>query len=413
MAAINLDPSVNEKKTKLPFTGMLNGLRGFFALCVFCIHMENGRYLCNYSGLKMQAVVLCFFVISSFLLTFSCLSWQPSMTRWRFRLDRNFFSFWGGYFIRRFSKIYPLFMLIVSIACLNRTASESFFQLVKFWDHALFLRGLSIFWTITIEWDFYLILPLIIIPYRWAEELDVKKGNFRRRGVVLLSFWSISLYITFFQSIQSYRYLYYHILPYFPIFWIGSFGAIVYREALRRNLIQNVNMEDDVIRKFGRISLNLSFFANLFCWTSLAALFFTQPYFLVKFGFELGTGHPDILYRNYVGTKSAYICTAVVISMISFVRRRSFNTFFEWSFFVFLGKISYPFYLVHLICIHSISKYTALQGFDGLFVIFGCAIVTSYILHVIIEEPFIKLGQHLVKGIQVKYKKLSNNSSEV
>ena len=391
---------------KLPNTQMLNGLRGFFALCVFSIHLDTSRYLYNYLGFKMQAVVMCFFVISSFLLTFSCLSWKPSLTTgWRFRMDAEFWNYWGAYFIRRFIKIYPLYIIVISLACSNRTASEAFWGLVTFWNHALFIQGLSAFWTIVIEWDFYYVLPVIVISFRVAEEMDMRRGRVSARKSVLLFFSTISMFITFCHPISSYVFLYYHLTPYFPVFWAGSFGAILYREALRTGLIENVNMEMDLIVNFRKRKVNISSISNKFCWLSLFLLFITQPHFLLKLGFSLDRINADIAYRNFVGTKSAYICTIVVVLMISFVRRRSFNRFFEWSFFIFMGKISYPFYLFHLIVSHSVSKYTYLKGFDGLLVIFSVSVLLGYLLQRLIEEPCIQWGQMLIKFMRRKCKK--------
>ncbi len=69
-----------------------------------------------------------------------------------------------------------------------------------------------------------------------------------------------------------------------------------------------------------------------------------------------------------------------------------FYKLFDNKFGVFMGSISYPLYLFHPIIVNLTQNGMFIKDF-GLY-LFVC-IIASYILHVVIEKPFIRFGKQI------------------
>lgn len=141
----------------------LDGLRGIAVLTVFLSHSSGFRQRLtpwtSFHGTGHLGVYL-FFVLSGFLLTWSLLA-AP-------RVD------FAGFYIRRFFRIAPLYYLIVTgvwIAQLCVRRVDLYNLHIKngnggYLQHLLFYRGDSVFWTIAAEFEFYLILPFLVLALR-------------------------------------------------------------------------------------------------------------------------------------------------------------------------------------------------------------------------------------------------------
>ncbi len=121
----------------------LDGLRGLAAIFVLADH--TGVPGCD--GMGMVGVVI-FFCLSGFLLT---------MPFARNGADILNFSFVQAYFLRRISRIAPMFyaMLLAGYVFNNRIEDAL--------RSALFLQGDSIYWTVLQEMHFYLLLPIVML----------------------------------------------------------------------------------------------------------------------------------------------------------------------------------------------------------------------------------------------------------
>ena len=149
----------------------LDGLRGLAVLFVFLSHTSNtGVYLIpglNFSGIGTYGVFL-FFILSSFLLTY------PFLVKRGDVLTKQYFS---NYFLRRFLRIYPLYMfyLIMALATtlifstvLNTSKPTGIPLPLTFDEFLLQLslqQGKSITWSILVEFRYYFLLPIVAIVY--------------------------------------------------------------------------------------------------------------------------------------------------------------------------------------------------------------------------------------------------------
>lgn len=137
----------------------LDGLRGIAVLFVLLSHTSNANifiheYL-NFSRIGKVGVYL-FFVLSAYLL-----DRQIALT---FMSGKSSKIYWFNYALRRFLRIYPLFVLaLVLHGLLTLVGINTVID--KIWDiplHMLLIKGESIFWSIPVEFKYYFISPLLM-----------------------------------------------------------------------------------------------------------------------------------------------------------------------------------------------------------------------------------------------------------
>jgi peptidoglycan/LPS O-acetylase OafA/YrhL len=171
---------------------VLDGLRGVAVLTVFFSHSSGFSQRLtpwtNFHGTGQLGVYL-FFVLSGFLLAHALLLRTPI----------NFTGFW----FRRFFRIAPLYYLVVCAVFACQLAAGKVYNDLGFrnlfiaggWrgflEHLVFFKGNSVFWTIAAEFEFYILLPFLIV-------LLIRFG--RRAAWVLAIFailycaWAVGIY---------------------------------------------------------------------------------------------------------------------------------------------------------------------------------------------------------------------------
>jgi len=132
----------------------LDGLRGLAALMVVASHgSAGGQHLLP--GISLEGIgkhgVFLFFVLSAFLLTRQALRW-PWGAAW-----------WGalrGYAVRRVARIFPLYLLVLLAALLLGGPGLGVpIDAAAFWRHLGLLEGRGIYWSIPVEFVYYLWIP--------------------------------------------------------------------------------------------------------------------------------------------------------------------------------------------------------------------------------------------------------------
>lgn len=143
------------------YIGALDGLRFFAALIVFIGHFSNqtgflGKRL---GGGAEEIGVVLFFLLSGFLMGKLYLPRQISSKAVK------------EFFVARFARIYPLFVLVVVASYFSETL---FPGVVRLYDISLIdvvsnlvlLDGTHVMWTIVVECWFYLLVPLLWAVFR-------------------------------------------------------------------------------------------------------------------------------------------------------------------------------------------------------------------------------------------------------
>ncbi len=132
----------------------LDGLRGLAALMVVASHgAAAGMHLVpglNLEGIGKHGVFL-FFVLSAFLLTQQALAW-PRPSAWRFEL-----AMYGS---RRVARIAPLYVCVLLAAwVLGGPGLGVPIDTSALWAHLTLSEGRGIYWSIPVEFLYYLWIP--------------------------------------------------------------------------------------------------------------------------------------------------------------------------------------------------------------------------------------------------------------
>ncbi len=204
----------------------LDGLRGLAVLMVFVSHASKNHMNLlpglDLSGIGKSGVYL-FFLLSSFLLTLPFL--VKGKAAFTFRPMTN-------YFLRRFLRIYPLFIFYL-LTCILGTWLVVRFQIVtplggipfalswsELWDHLLLQKGYSVTWSIPVEFRYYFVLPLVAALYVFIG---------KARLWLSLGFSALLIAATqFFWPQSSVPLNSPYLGPYLCIFLMGATLAVVY-----------------------------------------------------------------------------------------------------------------------------------------------------------------------------------------
>jgi peptidoglycan/LPS O-acetylase OafA/YrhL len=131
----------------------LDGVRGLAVLFVIFDHAsdEGMRIVpdADFNRVGTYGVYL-FFVLSSFLLTY------PFLDRNREEIKEP--GLWLNYFLRRFLRIVPLYLLALAFFTFTGDLTWSEFR-----NHVTLREGRWHFWTIPVEFKFYFLLPILAL----------------------------------------------------------------------------------------------------------------------------------------------------------------------------------------------------------------------------------------------------------
>lgn len=137
----------------------LDGLRGLAVLMVVFGHGANhglGPFGPDSMMIRGKLGVYLFFVLSAYLLDRQIIKmFQQGRAQW---------DYWRYYFSRRVLRIFPLFFLALVVF---RVANAAGLKVVihswgQLWEHLALQRGDHIFWSIPVEFKYYLISPILL-----------------------------------------------------------------------------------------------------------------------------------------------------------------------------------------------------------------------------------------------------------
>jgi peptidoglycan/LPS O-acetylase OafA/YrhL len=139
----------------------LDGLRGLAALMVLTSH-ASGMGLHLLPGLDLTGIgkpgVYLFFVISAFLLTQQWLAVPLQTAKLR--------QFGVRYLARRVLRIYPLYGLVLILAwCIQPHGLGVPINSNSLWRHLALFEGHGIYWSIPVEFQYYLLIPLVALAW--------------------------------------------------------------------------------------------------------------------------------------------------------------------------------------------------------------------------------------------------------
>lgn len=331
----------------------LDGLRGFAMLLVLLSHTSTafGPILgVVFTGAGKYGVYL-FFTLSSFLLSLPLLGKDDLFSK----------ATWVRYSKRRFLRIYPLFAAVLVINYLIHVflsidlyIYHSPYEIIK---ALLLIEEKGVFWSIAVEFKYYLVLPFIVIIFRKVFKNDL----FSSAAFVIF----IAALTEFLWPRTSYPENSIALMPYLPIFLFGSLSALIYIK----------------INEAG-VMLSHPLLTPL-PYTSLCMILITIPAF---WGVLTGTEVAVTRFHKH------YYFYGVLwpVFMLSFLMKPgAITTAFSSKTMRFLGFISFSAYLWHEFMIKLIKNHLAINGQKGVALVFASTFLLSAVSYMLFERPFV------------------------
>lgn len=358
----------------------LDGIRAIAFLLVFAFHL--GQLPCGWIGVPL------FFVLSGFLITRILLNTKEELAA-----KTYFINFYG----RRILRIFPLYYAYLFIAGLAAflysgdepylrgqflifreqfpyalTYTYDFFHSTAAFKQSYFLSHL---WSLSIEEQFYLIWPAVILvtPRRFLRALlwavIIACPLLRGSMIVVHYYWATRLVM--FP-------LFVYVLP-FSHFDAFAVGALVSRVEVAKPKV-----------KLLLLTLLVPTIAMLAHFIELGSV---QP--IIEFGYEPFLR--DSAYRPVWGYSLLNLYFALVVYCVAF--KGLFRRALELSFVRFTGRISYGLYVFHLPCIWVVSHILMQRGITNQLIHCLVILPVTYLFatasYYCMEQPLLRMKDRL------------------
>lgn len=350
----------------------IDSCRGYAVLMVLCHHIymvichNNKSMLLSNLWVQCRMGVMLFFMISALTLF---LSLEQKIQEENFPV-KNFF-------IRRFFRIVPLFYVVIAGYLISNkysllTIASTFTFTNGFIPSVMINSILIIGWTLSIEMAFYIILPAL---FKFIKSINGALILF----LITLVFSIISKYLVlkyfsiYYAPSFLITYVYFWLPAQLPVF---SIGIILYFILFKTDLIDN---EEHIFKKY------FGYF-----------LMFSGIYFFIVSSYAI---------KLFITENIAF---SFILMLFIWGNAIKPSSIFNNSLIRFLGKISYGFYLLHMIVISIFMNLTTnlnlgdnnMRFIIGFIVVLIGTSILSYITYLVIEQPFQKLGSRIIKRLE-------------
>jgi peptidoglycan/LPS O-acetylase OafA/YrhL len=352
-----LDSVFFPNDNKLNHVKSLDGLRGVAVLMVLLSHSSNQElYLfgMNFKGIGSFGVYL-FFILSSYLL-----DRQIAQNLLKYKTNKGY---WMNYTLRRFLRIYPLFIITLLIFyILNLLGFKNVISSTsELFYHLALLKGESIFWSIPVEFKYYILSPFLMIICSKILKWKKIKVTLFIVGLILLSI--LTQHYIGLDRISTFRFL-----PFFLIGTLISIYELIY--------FDNVPRQYKVINYLGGLSLIIIIVLIPSVW-------------------EFIFGNKD-----YYFYKSSYYLFFAIIWSIILISSKSegfVKKIFEFKLIRFLGVVSFSSYLLHIPILRFVKSSNYIFEDYKFFAFISFTIIFSTISYLLIEKP--------LSSVRYNYKK--------
>ena len=375
----------------------LDGLRGIAVLVVFLSHSSGFRQRLtpwtSFHGTGHLGVYL-FFVLSGFLLTWSLLA-APRI---------NF----TGFYLRRFFRIAPLFYLVLSVVfavqlwngrvdLFNLHIKDEWAGYIR---HLFFYQGDSVFWTIAAEFEFYIILPFLVLALLRG---GGKVAAFFAVTAIAYGVWYLLIEVGKVDARYSLKIArIVHHSQYLDVFIYGILSAWIFRRPEF-----NAQMQKD--------SSVLHMFATLMVVSilSVSLLLVSENFF----GFGRFWRNGQLWWQimklpEKFGPQSwslFYGPAFAIVALASLTGHRALQRLCDWRPLRLIGVTGFSWYLIHFPILRMVNALYGFKSVAGGEVAWTLreplALVTSFVvtsaaavlLYLTIEKPFMMLSRNLLR----------------
>jgi len=321
----------------------LDGLRGLACLIVVLSHAGNMGLFFNIRGSGQLGVML-FYTLSGFLMAYLYSHVSSDAETWI------------TYAVKRFFRVYPTYFVVLIISFLAFQNYQGHPYQITFEEllRHVTLRGKqSVFWTIPVEIEFYVVFPFVASVLSWIR-------NRHQKLLVAITLFIGTLLIQVKGSKIS-------LWPYLEFFIAGVLAGYTFVFGNEHLFVRSRKIINGVFV------------------VALAGIFVSIPrVFEYTFDFD---------HNMWKATYLAPLMAATVLCCA--LSTGSVNKVFSNRASRFLGKISFSLYLVHLPCLKVVKErlwYSA--PLELAFGIVLC-ITISYLLFIAVENPVRNLGKKL------------------
>ena len=303
------EPLASTERPGPPRNQSLDGLRGVAVLLVLFYHH-------HYLNAGWMGVDL-FFVLSGYLIT--------SILR-RSRTDK---SFWHGFWLKRFTRILPPFILLLLVTALlrfNLTWLQALAYLLSFGDVLAYTRPtfepLRPLWSLAIEEHFYMFWPIAVrfLPRRTLI-------------YILLSLVACEPILRAIASAFTHDWQFVYFLTPFRLdgLALGCLLALGLESTSDAELIQK--------------------------WSGLSTALFITIWFSLRtiFGHDFTRDHPTAVYNGACYSLVSLVAVSSIAYLISHPRSL-FARALTWKPLVFTGAISYGLYLYQVVIRETVTR---------------------------------------------------------
>ena len=325
----------------------VDGMRGLAALIVVASHASNlGLHLVpglSLAGTGKYGVYL-FFVISAFLLTLQWLQAPPGGPGTGAAL--------GRYMVRRVLRIYPLYVAVLLLGWLLPRGLGVPMDGLAVWMHLTLREGRDLYWSVPVEFKYYLVIPLVgwMLSMRWPATVKLL-------AVLLLIAVGMLLNPPARAALNSIA-----LGDYLPIFLCGSALAWAWTAGA-------VGVPG--ARRAGR------FVPDLVLVVLLAA---TVPAVLQALGWQAA---PDLLHRQFLAWGLLW---STVLLMVLRGRLPAWTAALRWRAMQACGRWCFGIYLLHMPALY-LAKRLPLPEFSRAWVGLATALAVAAFAHALIERP--------------------------
>jgi peptidoglycan/LPS O-acetylase OafA/YrhL len=334
----------------------LDGLRGLAVLIVLLSHSANAglffhEYL-NFSQIGKIGVYL-FFVLSAYLL--------DRQIALAFFNHTATLPYWKNYFLRRFLRIYPLYLIALFIYGLFTLLGieTKINRLIDLPLHMLLLKGKDVFWSIPVEFKYYFLSPVLM--WFCNKYLHWERSKILLFFVLLIAVSIAAQQLFHFPLISTFRFL--------PVFLVGTFIS-VYE-------IWNSKPLNQWIRPL---------YADVLAMLSLIIIVCSFPYYF------------NLLFHRNINSQSSvfYLPYALLWGFVLLAAKygggfiRNILTFKPLRY---IGSISFSMYLFHMLFLNLSLRAVVPQHFK-IYLFFALTIFFSSLSYLSIERPLSKIRLH-------------------
>lgn len=351
----------------------MDGVRGLAVLIVFLSH-SSGRGQELASFLQFQGIgqvgVYLFFVLSGYLLADNLLTEQEKYGNISIK----------GFLIRRFFRIAPLYYFVLTAVFIQQiytgVTNKSYLHIeggvAGYIEHLLFYKGNGVFWTLPTEFIFYFVLPFFVFAII----------RFGRIAIYALMAFSMAYFLWFLLVVvgmlpvdMALRLVKIsHNSQYLDVFIPGVLAGYLQRTEHFQTLIRNRSQVIDIL---GLTVLAICIFVTC-AMIGKSFMGFNQPLYELR----------------WLSLPYGIVFAFIILSVKANGRVRQL---FELPHLKFMGIVGFSWYLTHFAVFMIVNEWSD-QAQVRFILSFVICSITSFILFMLIEKPFMRYGRQLVSS---------------